>query len=236
MVPPYIPAGEFCWSDGDPRASPLGATAARARPRCGSVRLNLCDASDADLLASVRFGDREAFRALYERFAPEVLALCERILHSRADAEDAVADIFWEVWQRRERYDSSRGAPRTYLMTLGRSRAIDRLRSKKARPDMDDKRRTDGELTLAADGPSPQDAAAAVELRSRVAAAMADLNQRQREAMELAYFEGLSHQQIAERLAAPLGTVKTHIRQGLTKLRGVLRGSHAEEIVGRANP
>jgi RNA polymerase sigma-70 factor (ECF subfamily) len=198
--------------------------------------LNLSDATDADLLACVRLGDREAFRALYERFAPEVLALCERILHSRADAEDAVADIFWEVWQRRQRYDATRGAPRTYLMTLGRSRAIDRLRSHKARPDMDDKRRTDGELTLPAVGPSPQDAAAAEELRSRVVAAMADLNHRQREAMELAYFEGLSHQQISERLAAPLGTVKTHIRQGLTRLRSVLRDSHAEEMAERTSP
>jgi RNA polymerase sigma-70 factor (ECF subfamily) len=197
--------------------------------------LSVCDPTDAELLASVRLGDRDAFRALYERFAPEVLALCERILHSRADAEDAVADIFWEVWQRRERYDASRGSPRTYLMTLGRSRAIDRLRSYRARPDMDDKRRADGELVLAAEGPSPQESAASVELRSRVAAAMADLNDRQRQAMELAYFEGLSHQQVAERLAAPLGTVKTHIRQGLAKLRAVLRGSHADEIVGRVN-
>jgi RNA polymerase sigma-70 factor (ECF subfamily) len=121
-------------------------------------------------------------------------------------------------------------------MTLGRSRAIDRLRSHKARPDMDDKRRADGELTLAAAGPSPHEAAASVELRSRVAAALGDLNDRQREAMELAYYEGLSHQQIAERLAAPLGTVKTHIRQGLSRLRAVFRGSEAEEIVGRTNP
>jgi RNA polymerase sigma-70 factor (ECF subfamily) len=191
--------------------------------------LSVCDLSDADLLASVRLGDREAFRALYGRFAPELLALCERILRSRDDAEDAVADIFCEVWQRRDRYDAARGAPRTYLMTLGRCRAIDRLRSHAARPDMNDKRRADGADLLAGSEPSPADAAGSAELRTRVAAAMAELNARQRQAMELAYFEGLSHQQIADRLAAPLGTVKTHIRQGLMKLRGALKSEHRTE-------
>jgi RNA polymerase sigma-70 factor (ECF subfamily) len=191
--------------------------------------LSVCELSDADLLASVRLGDRDAFHALYSRFAPELLALCLRILRSRDDAEDAVADIFWEVWQRRERYDASRGSPRTYLMTLGRSRAIDRLRSHAARPDMNDKRRADGAGLLAAAGPSPDDTAASAELRGRVAAALAVLNDRQRRAMELAYYEGLSHQQIADRLAAPLGTVKTHIRQGLTKLRLALRVRREEE-------
>jgi RNA polymerase sigma-70 factor (ECF subfamily) len=191
--------------------------------------LNVREESDADLLAAVRLGDRDAFRALYDRFAPEMFALCERILHSRDDADDAVADIFWEVWRRRERYDAGRGTPRTYLLTLGRSRAIDRLRSRAARPDMNHQRRTDGEEQLPAAGRSPEDAAAAAELRSRVTIALADLSTRQREAMELAYFEGLSHQQIADRLAAPLGTVKTHIRQGLVKLRTALRIPRVEK-------
>lgn len=192
--------------------------------------MSVCEQSDADLLASVRLGDRDAFHALYSRFAPELLALCVRILHSRDDAEDAVADIFWEVWQRRERYDASRGAPRTYLMTLGRSRAIDRLRSHAARPDMNEKRRSDVADMLASAGPAPDDSAASAELRGRVASALGELNQRQREAMELAYYEGMSHQQIADRLAAPLGTVKTHIRQGLAKLRSALRVRRAEEM------
>lgn len=182
-----------------------------------------CEQSDVELLAAVRLGDREAFHALYHRFAADLFALCERVLHDRDEAEDAVADVFWEVWQRRERYDAARGSARTYLMTLARSRSIDRLRSQAARPEMKANRRTDAAELLVAAGRSPEDAASDGELRGRVTEALGELNARQRQAMELAYYEGLSHQQIAERLAAPLGTVKTHIRQGLAKLRSALQ-------------
>jgi RNA polymerase sigma-70 factor (ECF subfamily) len=192
--------------------------------------LSRCDDSDAELLKAVALGDRAAFAELYERFAPELFALCERILHSRDEAEDAVADIFWEVWRRRDRYDSHRGAARTYLITLARSRSIDRLRSLAARPEMKDKSPVDAASTLAAAGKLPEDQAASAELRVRVAEALAELTARQRAAMELAYYQGLSHQQIADRLAAPLGTVKTHIRQGLAKLRMAIRLPHADEF------
>jgi RNA polymerase sigma-70 factor (ECF subfamily) len=182
------------------------------------------------LLAEVRCGDRQAFRALYDEFAPEVLALCQRILHHRDDAEDAVADVFWEVWQRRDRYDATRGGARPYLMTLARSRAIDRLRSQAARPEVrsDAGVRTPEQEELKGSLASPEDSAAYSELKLRVAAALAELDHRQREAMELAYYEGLSHQQIADRLTAPLGTVKTHIRKGLAKLRYSLQHIHID--------
>lgn len=178
-------------------------------------------ADDSELLAAVRRGDRQAFRALYDQYGAELLALCERILHHRAEAEDALADVFWEVWQRRERYDASRGGARPYLMTLARSRAIDRLRSQAARPEL----RADGgtprtnDHDLAGQSSPPDQTVAHAELRVHVAQALAELDDRQREAMELAYYEGLSHQQIADRLATPLGTVKTHIRKGLARLR-----------------
>jgi RNA polymerase sigma-70 factor (ECF subfamily) len=182
------------------------------------------------LLAAVRLGDRTAFRALYDRFGAEILALCERILHHRADAEDAVADIFWEIWKRRERYDAARGPARPYLMTLARSRAIDRLRSHAARPESSAASPTQStdqhEPTAAA--PAPEESASHGETRLRILAALAELDPRQREAMELSYYEGLSHQQIADRLGAPLGTVKTHIRKGLVKLRHALQGLRVE--------
>jgi len=188
-------------------------------------------AGDSELLEAVRRGDRRAFHALYDRFGAEVLALCERILHQRADAEDAVADVFWEVWQRRERYDAARGGARAYLMTLARSRAIDRLRSHVARPEarVDSGRRLSVDDQLTAPVPSPEQFAAYAETKLRVADAFARLEPRQREAMELAYYEGLSHQQIAERMATPLGTVKTYIRKGLTKLRYALKGLRMDD-------
>jgi RNA polymerase sigma-70 factor (ECF subfamily) len=191
--------------------------------------LSGCDLTDVELLTAVRQGDRDAFCALYERFAGEVFALCQRILRSRDEAEDATAEVFCEVWRRRDRYDVSRGTPRAYLLTLSRSRAIDRFRSHAARPEM--KRTASSvvaeQVTFA--GAAPDESAETAELRLRVAEALGTLNERQRRAMELAYYEGLSHQQIAHRLAAPLGTVKTHIRQGLARLRTVLGAPNEAE-------
>ena len=189
-------------------------------------------ADEAALLEAVCFGDRRAFRAVYDRFGGELLALCERILRNRADAEDALAEIFWELWQRRERYNPARGGARTYLTTLARSRAIDRLRSQASRPEVrhEGQRLPADQEQLPGFGPTPDDAASYAELQARVSEALAELEDRQRQALELAYYEGLSHQQIADRLQAPLGTVKTHIRKGLIKLRFTLQAVRAEEL------
>lgn len=159
-----------------------------------------------------------------------MLALCQRVLGSGADAEDAMAEVFAEVWSRRERYDARRGSPRTYLMTLCRSRAIDVLRSQGGRPE---KKNRSGHSTpspdqLPARGATTVGAAVDAEARIRILVALTQLDLRQREVLELAYYQGLSHQQIAERLALPLGTVKTFIRKGLIKLRYALRGLNAE--------
>lgn len=231
VVPDHTPSE-------DRRSGPMGqarssTTAAERNARLAeNVELEPASTSDgSELLAAVRLGDRAAFRALYDRFGAELLALCERILHHRAEAEDAVADIFWEVWKRRDRYDVARGPARPYLMTLARSRAIDRLRSQAARPESrtDASRRLADQEELTAAAPAPDELAAHGETRIRIIAALAQLNDRQREAMELSYYEGLSHQQIADRLGAPLGTVKTHIRKGLKKLRYALQGLESEE-------
>jgi len=187
---------------------------------------------------AVRQGDRGAFQTLYNLFVVELLALCERILHNRADAEDVVADVFWELWRRRDRYDADRGGARPYLMTLARSRAIDRLRSQASRPETkgaSPQPPADAEQ-LAAVEPLPESAALDAELRTAITQALAQLDPRQREAMELAYYEGLSHQQIAARLNAPLGTVKTHIRKGLAKLRHALRSQRTDERTQPGRP
>lgn len=92
--------------------------------------------TDDELLSAVRLGNRNAFQELFDLHAAEVLALCERILRHRADAEDVLSDVFVELWRRRDRYDPSRGGSRTYLMQLARSRAIDRWRSRVAHQGM----------------------------------------------------------------------------------------------------
>jgi RNA polymerase sigma-70 factor, ECF subfamily len=189
------------------------------------------DQSYSELLVAVRLGDRGAFHALYHRFAGELYALCERILHSRDEAEDVVADVFCEIWNRRERFDSNRGGGRTYLTTLARSRSIDRLRSRQRRLERNGQRDREGIDSLVAPGAAPDDSAAASEARQRVVEVLARLSLQQRQAMELAYYEGLSHQQIADRMAAPLGTVKTHIRQGLIKLRAAMNAPNANAVL-----
>jgi RNA polymerase sigma-70 factor, ECF subfamily len=203
------------------------------RPAAGTVGCGDADApfSHIELMDAVRKGDRGAFQDLYELFAADLLALCERVLHNRADAEDVVAEVFWELWRRRDRYDADRGGARPYLMTLARSRAIDRLRSQASRPEMKGPSPQQGveASELAALQPLPERAALDAELRSVIAQALARLDPCQREAMELAYYEGLSHQQIAARLDSPLGTIKTHIRKGLAKLRHALRNQQTDE-------
>lgn len=216
-----------------PRQTPPGPaspTDGQAEDDAAPEAVGGAPVEEAELMDAVRQGDRAAFQTLYDLFAVELLALCERILHNRADAEDVVADVFWELWRRRDRYDADRGGARPYLMTLARSRAIDRLRSQASRPETkgaSQQHPADAEQ-LAAVAPLPESAVLNAELRTAIVQALAQLDPRQREAMELAYYEGLSHQQIAARLNAPLGTVKTHIRKGLAKLRHALRSQRTD--------
>jgi RNA polymerase sigma-70 factor (ECF subfamily) len=176
-------------------------------------------ASDEALMAAIARGDQSALAALYDRFSPMIFALCRRALRDAAAAEDLLEEIFVELWRRADRYDASRGGVATYLATLTRSRAIDRLRSRS--------RAQAGAIPEGADPVAPAtDPAAGIagdERQRRVAAALAALSPDQRQAIELAYYEGLSHTEIAQRLAKPLGTVKTWVRQGLIRLRDDLR-------------
>jgi len=173
--------------------------------------------ADQASLERIARGDQGAFAELYDRHARLVYSLALRILQERADAEDVVQEVFSQVWAQAGRYDPSRGAVAAWMLMLTRSRAIDRLRAKRSRP----------EAAAAADeAESVADLSAAqdVELLSaeqvtRLHRALADLPDAQRTALELAYYEGLTHVEVAARLGEPLGTVKTRIRQAVIKLR-----------------
>lgn len=169
------------------------------------------------LMEAIVRQDPRALRTMYERYAPTVMALAQRIVGDAGEAEQLLIDVFWELWQRAARYDAARGSPFTYLMTLARSRSIDRRRSIDARggpaaqlPVGED---------AAPDGYSPVDAAMLGERRERVRTALATLEPAQRQVLECAYYEGLTHTQIARKLNKPLGTVKTYIRQAIGRLR-----------------
>jgi RNA polymerase sigma-70 factor (ECF subfamily) len=175
---------------------------------------------DIALMESIAAGDAAALRALYDRHSALVLAVCLRILRDRNAAEELLVDIFHELWERSDRYDPKRASPLTYLMTVTRSRAIDRQR---ARPKLTPVALESSESQVPPAQESPVSEALSGEWRTIVRRALARLEPGQRQAIECAYYDGLSHSQIAQKLDKPLGTVKTYIRQGLIRLRELLR-------------
>jgi RNA polymerase sigma-70 factor (ECF subfamily) len=180
---------------------------------------------DYALMEGVRGRDANCFSLLYDRYSPTVFGLCLRALHDRMEAEDLLTDIFWELWERGQRYDAGRGSPASYLMGVARSRVVDRLRTKKSRRRLGTEPST-GDLDFAADprsdGKGPAEAIDVAERRARVQAAMQSLSASQRQALEMAFFDSMTHTQVAEQLREPVGTVKSRIRQALIQLRKVL--------------
>ncbi len=166
----------------------------------------------------LRSGDAGALSELYDRHTPLLYALALRILRRSGDAEDVVQETWLQAWRGAAGWEPSRGSVGAWLVTIARSRAIDRFRSLASR------HRAEAVAEPLA-GPSPEEPiqqAAAGQLRGRVAEALAALPDAQRRALELAYFGGYSQSEIAERLGAPLGTVKSWCRQGLLRLRDLV--------------
>jgi RNA polymerase sigma-70 factor (ECF subfamily) len=180
--------------------------------------------ADEDAIRRVARGDTGALAELYDRHARGVYSLALRIVEDQAEAEDVVQEVFSQAWTQASRHDTSRGAVGAWLMMMARSRAIDRVRSRRARPDLpiaDDR-----VFHTLPDPGLPQDLALLVrEQADRLRAALATLPLLQRIALELAYFEGLTQSEIAERLEQPLGTVKTRMRLALIKLREAFAGA-----------
>ncbi len=175
-------------------------------------------------MASVAARDPKSLQVFYDRYSPLVFTVCLRIVKDRSEAEDLLVDIFWELWDKSDRFDAKRGSPITYLLTLARSRAIDRLRARRKDVTSDV-----SELSPTAPTPSPSVASVSAETARAVKSALAELEPNQREAIECAFYEGLSHSEIADKLNKPLGTVKTNIRQGLIQLRAFLRKEYRSE-------
>jgi RNA polymerase sigma-70 factor (ECF subfamily) len=165
-------------------------------------------------------GDQSAMADLYGASGAMVLGLALRILGDRSAAEDVVAEVYAQAWQDAASFDSERGEAVAWLMTITRSRAIDSLRSRRREPAGETIEAASG---VAFEGPGPEETSSEAERRKLVRAALAGLRAEQREAIQLAYFCGLTQAEIASQLGQPLGTIKTRIRLGMIALRDLLR-------------
>lgn len=173
---------------------------------------------DAELVQAMARGDEQAFASLFDRYNSTLLGFLIRILNNKAEAEDVLQEVFVQVWRDAPRYDVRRGRVFTWLVTIARSRALDRLRALGSHESM----RTKWAIESMVSPSSAMDNTIRSDQAKIIRHALEDINDAQREVLLLAYFEGLSHQEIADRVGIPLGTAKTRIRDGLKKLRGML--------------
>ena len=181
---------------------------------------------DAALLRAVARRDEAAFGLLYDRMARPIFALVLRIVRSRAEAEEILQEAFWQIWERAPDYRAELGSPFCWIVTIARRKAIDRLRANSRHLQrLADAQGARGEdefaLPLAAEALSAGERSAAVRL------GLAKLGLAERRAITLAFFDGLTHVEIATALDLPVGTVKARIRRGLLKLKPMLARWHA---------
>lgn len=177
---------------------------------------------DPQLLARVAKGDQQAFTQLYDQSSALLYTLALRILGNRDEAAEVLQEVYLEIWRKIARYDVGRGTPAAWLVTLTRSRAIDRLRSRPHR--MPTETLDSPPAARVPDlSPGPFESRADQETKAAVGKALCDLPPAQQQAIEMAYYDGMSHSEIAARLNQPLGTVKTRIKLGMSKLREALR-------------
>lgn len=186
-----------------------------------SRELSTRDQDWAAIIKRVADGDQSALTTLYDSTSRLVFGLILRVVTDRSSAEEVLLDVYTQVWRQASTYDRKRGAPLAWLMTIARTRGIDRLRS--GRHEHLNKESLDAIGEITASTPSPEADTVTAERRQLVRSALETLSAEQRAVIELAYYSGLSHSEIALQLGQPLGTVKTRTRLGMMKLRDMLR-------------
>lgn len=184
---------------------------------------NLSKLSEAErdlamLISKIARGCESALKKLYANTISQVYGLAYKILSNKPDADEVAMDVFKQIWNKAPDYEPGRGSPSAWLITVTRSRAIDKIRS-------DTKRRTTNEplLTDTVDNnPLPDESTLVREKRDRIERALSELTPKQRESIELAYFKGLSQSEISKQMNEPLGTIKSWMRSGMLKLKEIL--------------
>jgi RNA polymerase sigma-70 factor (ECF subfamily) len=173
----------------------------------------------ADLLALIALNDRQAFSELYDLTSTKLFSVIMRILSSGGIAEDCLQECYVKVWNQAQRYRPDLAAPMTWLMTIARNQAIDMLRKERSTLSIDDTDMFDQEIESHL---LPENMASDSEAYLRLNDCLETLDPQQRQVITLAYFKGLTHEQLSAHITSPLGSVKTWIRRGLEKLKGCL--------------
>jgi len=180
--------------------------------------------TDIELIARITKRDRQAFDSFYEKYAQIIFNVCVRILRDESEAEDIMQEIFVQIWREAERFDSSRASVKTWLFTIARSRSLDRYRSRKT---MQSRLQDAGEEDLQQIA-SAENLQGTSVMQQYIGGVLNQLSKEQRSVLELSYYEGLTQEEIAERLGEPLGTIKSRIRSALIKLRSLLSGGKSD--------
>jgi len=177
--------------------------------------------SDEQLVSALKHGENWAMSALYDRYSRLVFSLALKILRDNGAAEEAVQEVFVKVWRRAKAFDGERGKFSSWLMGIAHNHAIDELRRRRVRPAASDEE-TDEADEAVDPAPAPLDTAMQHLEHRRILDALDEIPLDQRKPIEMAYFEGFTQQEIAEKLCQPLGTVKTRMRLGMQKLKVLL--------------
>lgn len=180
------------------------------------------NSDETELIRRIGDGDQASFDQFYTRYCGVLFSTALRVLGDPSDAEDVMQDVFVMIWNKAGMYDPSRGKPLTWAVTMTRNKAIDRLRSSQRRLRLRDEAGQEAESGETIHERRPVDEVDAAETNSMIRGSVEKLGADQRQVIEMAYFQGLTQNQIAEHLGEPLGTVKARIRRGMMKLRKAL--------------
>lgn len=191
--------------------------------------MDYSELDDSALMDCVSRKQADALSELYTRYGNLVFSVALRVVSDRNTAEEITFDVFTRVWERAGLYQAERASMGTWLGSLARHKGIDELRRRQARPEETLPESADEEPPAREAEPGPEEMAALDMQRAKIRAAMQDLPPEQRTVLEMAYFQGLTHREIGERLKQPLGTVKTRLRLAMQKLRQSL-ADEAEDI------
>ena len=206
----------------DPSAPRPDDVPVAGRRKVRTQEQNAQEQADQEMMRRLVAGDEAAFSSFYRRFAPGLFSLIYEILHDQKEAEDVLQEAFVQMWKKAATYDSNRSGVFTWAVMISRNKAIDRIRARQRRA------RTIEAATVETEAAGPSYAEQATELlgqgeeRTRIRSALSSLPEAQRDAIDLAFFRGLTQLEISSKLGAPLGTIKARIRRGLLALRDVL--------------